>query len=125
MSTPGVIIGSLTFGTANTHRSTHQTATHRLPLQHIFKAVRPTHHPWAPPPGQATSSLRTHIAEDIEAHPAAGIGETAQALVLVEAAVVEGSRADTGVPVAAVPELPRVSLRMQAQDEQHRKQAPV
>lgn len=125
MSTPGIIIGSLTFVTANTHRNIHQTATHRLRLRHIFKEARPTHPPWAPPPGQATSFPRTHIAEDIEAHPAAGIGETAQAPVLVEAAVVEGSRADTGVPVAAVPGLLRVSLKTQDLDGQHRKQAPV
>ena len=45
--------------------------------------------------------------------------------MLVEAPAVEDSRADTGVPVVAVLELLRVSLKMQAQDVQHRKQAPV
>lgn len=96
---------------------------HPRHLRHIFRAARPTHRPWAPPPDQATSFLRIRTVGDTEAHPAGVIAGTAQALVLAEAPIVEGSRADTGDPVAAVPELLPASLKMRAQDVQRRKRA--
>lgn len=85
---------------------------HRRRLRPIFKAVRPTRPPWVPPPDQATSSLKTRIVEDIEAHPAAGIEEMAEVLLLAEAPTVGVSRADTGAPVAAVLELLPASLKI-------------
>lgn len=44
MSTPILNIGSLTHCTANIRRNFHRTATHRLRLRHISKAVSPIHH---------------------------------------------------------------------------------
>lgn len=98
---------------------------HRRHLRHIFKAAKPTLRPSAPPPDQATSFLRIRTAEGIEAHPVEVIVETAPALVLAEAPIVEGSRADIGDPVAAAPELLPASLKMRAQVVQRRKQAQV
>lgn len=125
MSTLILDIGSLTLGTANIRSNSHRTATHRLHLRRISKAVSPTHPLWEPLPGQATNFLKVRIAEGIGARLAADIEETARVLGLGEAPAVEGSRAGTGDPVAAAPELLRASLKMRAQDVQPRKQAQV
>lgn len=53
------------------------------------------------------------------------IEETLRIPALAGLPTVAGLRAGIGVPVAAVPELLRVSQKMLAQDAQHRKQAQV